>query len=66
MAKRTFKTRQFFDDNEVTPSGLAFFQSDYDSTLTNFYHHGLDMKEPRFEYDFPPSYTKPWTEKNPR
>ena len=66
LAKRTFKTRQFFDDNKVTPAGLSFFQSDWDSTLTKFFHHTLNMREPRYEYDFPPYYTKPWVEKNPR
>ena len=66
LAKRTFKTRQFFDDNKVTPAGLSFFQSDWDSTLTRFFHHTLNMREPRYEYDFPPYYTKPWVEKNPR
>jgi len=66
LASRTFKTRQFFDDNEVTPAGLSFFQSDWDSTLTKFFHHTLNMREPRYEYDFPPYYTKPWVEKNPR
>jgi len=66
LVQRTFKTRQFFDDHKVTPSGLAFFQSDWDSTLTNFYHNELNMREPRYEYDFPPPYTKPWNEKNPR
>ena len=66
LPKRTFKTRQFFDDNKVTPAGLSFFQSDWDSTLTKFFHHTLNMREPRYEYDFPPYYTKPWVEKNPR
>ena len=66
LAKRTFKTRQFFDDNKVTPAGLSFFQSDWDSTLTKFFHNTLNMREPRYEYDFPPYYTKPWVEKNPR
>jgi len=66
LAKRTFKTRQFFDDHEVTPAGLAFFQSDWDSSLTNFFHNTLNMREPRYEYDFPTPYTKPWVEKNPR
>merc|ERR1711983_455472 len=37
-----------------------------DSSLTHFYHHVLNMKEPRYEYDFPPPYTTPWNEKMPR
>ena len=63
---RTFNTRDFFDQNPITPATLAFFQSDWDSTLTDFYHNTLDMKEPRYEYDFPPYYTKRWVEKQPR
>ena len=66
LAKRTFQTRQFFDENEIKPASLAFFQSDWDSTLTKFFHNQLNMQEPRYEYDFPPYYTKPWNEKNPR
>ena len=28
-------------------AGLGFFQSDYDSTIRDFFHHKLDMREPR-------------------
>ena len=66
MDRRTFNTRHFFDNHPIKPASLAFFQSDWDSTLTDFYHNTLDMKEPRYEYDFPPYYTKPWAEKQPR
>lgn len=38
---------------------MAFFQSDYDSNLTEFYHNVLNIKEPIFEYDFPESYHPP-------
>merc|ERR1711925_60853 len=40
--------------------GLAFFQSDYDLSLRDFFHHTLDMKEPRYEYEFPDPYIRPW------
>lgn len=68
LAQRTFKTAEFFAEfkDQVTPASLAFFQSDYDSSLTSFFHNVLNMKEPRFEYDFPPTYSSPWLEKNPR
>lgn len=61
LEKRTFKTYDFYrklQDN-ITPAGLAFFQSDHDSNLTEFYHNVLEMKEPIFEYDFPQSYHPP-------
>lgn len=68
LAERTFKTNEFFLEHkdQLTPASLAFFQSDYDSTLTPFFHNVLNMKEPRFEYDFTPTYYAPWLEKNPR
>ena len=46
--------------------GLSFFQSDWDSSLTEYFHNVLNMKEPKYEYDFPPHYTEPWLERNPR
>ena len=68
LSSRTFKTNDFVNENKdkIKPAGLAFFQSDWDSTLTDFYHNVLNMKEPRYEYDFPPHYTEPWLEKIPR
>lgn len=58
LQSRTFKTYDFYrklQDN-ITPAGLAFFQSDYDTNLTEFYHNVLEMKEPIYEYDFPKTY----------
>lgn len=43
----------------MTPAGLAFFQSDYDTNVKEFYHNVLNMKEPMFEYDFPKPYNPP-------
>ncbi|XP_057651667.1 39S ribosomal protein L38, mitochondrial [Diorhabda carinulata] len=60
LSERTFNTYDFykqFQDN-MTPAGLAFYQSDWDKSLKDFYHHKLNMKEPIFEYDFPPPYIK--------
>jgi large subunit ribosomal protein L38 len=58
----------FFDErsDQITPAGMAFFQSDWDSSLTNFYHNVLNMREPRYEYNFAPYYTTPWNELTPR
>lgn len=61
MEKRTFTTYDFYRkyQEDITPAGLAFFQSDWDSNVKDFYHNVLDMKEPVFEYDFPDSYHPP-------
>ena len=45
---------------ELTPAGLSFFQSDWDSSLKDFFHNGLNMKEPRYEYHFLQPYVTPW------
>jgi len=56
LTARTFSTYDFYRDlqDSMTPCGLAFFQSDWDQTLTSFYQNVLEMPEPSFEYDFPP------------
>ncbi|KAL9886260.1 mitochondrial ribosomal protein L38 isoform 1-T1 [Glossina fuscipes fuscipes] len=58
LEKRTFKTLDFYRQyqDEITPAGLAFYQTDYDNSLTKFYHEVLNMKEPIYEYDFPNIY----------
>lgn len=58
MKKRDFSTLEFYRkyQDDITPAGLAFFQADYDNTLTDFYHNKLNMKEPFYEYDFPRPY----------
>jgi large subunit ribosomal protein L38 len=60
LDKRTFKTLDFYRNLQdvITPAGLAFFQSDWDKSLTDFYHNVLDRKEPIYEYDFPKPYIK--------
>ncbi|KAG8430571.1 hypothetical protein GDO86_020362 [Hymenochirus boettgeri] len=55
---RTFKTIDFYrkyEDN-LTASGLAFFQCRWEDAVTQVYHQLLNMKEPIFEYDRPPVY----------
>jgi len=62
LVARTFRSRQFFESegHDVTPAGLAFFQTDYDVTLHKFFHDVLNMKEPKFEYNFAERYVEPW------
>lgn len=61
MEKRTFKTYDFYRklQDDITPAGLAFFQSDYDTNVKDFYHNVLDIQEPIFEYDFAEEYHPP-------
>ncbi|XP_077287533.1 mitochondrial ribosomal protein L38 isoform X1 [Arctopsyche grandis] len=61
LQNRTFYTRDWYQkyEDDVTPAGLAFFQSDWDVNLTDFYHKNLDMMEPVFEYNFPQLYIRP-------
>jgi len=56
---RTFDFYRKFQD-QLTPAGLAFYQSDYESSLRNFFHNVLNMKEPRYEYEYPDWYVAPW------
>ncbi|XP_023296113.2 39S ribosomal protein L38, mitochondrial [Lucilia cuprina] len=58
LDKRTFKTYDFYrqHQDDITPAGLAFYQTNYDKSLTKFYHDVLNLKEPVFEYDFPEPY----------
>lgn len=58
LEERTFSTLDFYRANQekITPAGLAFFQSIWDKTLTDFYHNTLGMKEPIYEYDFVAPY----------
>ncbi|TDG41600.1 hypothetical protein AWZ03_011977 [Drosophila navojoa] len=58
LEKRTFSTLDFYrqHQDELTPAGLAFYQTNWDESLTNFYHNVLQIKEPIYEYDFPKPY----------
>eukprot|EP00092_Neocalanus_flemingeri_P010114 GFUD01010898.1.p1 GENE.GFUD01010898.1~~GFUD01010898.1.p1 ORF type:complete len:470 (-),score=120.69 GFUD01010898.1:61-1470(-) len=64
LEKRSFNTLDFYSkfQDQVTPAGLAFFQSDYETSVRDFFHKTLDMKEPRYEYEFPDWYVKPWND----
>ncbi|XP_072522809.1 large ribosomal subunit protein mL38 [Salminus brasiliensis] len=61
LKQRSFKTAQFYRKYEelITPAGLAFFQSQWDESVTNTFHTLLNMREPVFEYDRPPVYHPP-------
>ncbi|XP_043248383.1 39S ribosomal protein L38, mitochondrial [Colletes gigas] len=60
---RDWNTLEFYRkyQDRLTPAGLAFYQSDWDPTVTQFYHSMLETKEPIFQYDFPKPYVKPQT-----
>ncbi|XP_063816640.1 large ribosomal subunit protein mL38 [Pseudophryne corroboree] len=61
LKMRTFKTFDFYRkyEDKMTPAGLAFFQCKWDDSVTNVFHHLLNMKEPIFEHQFPPVYHPP-------
>ncbi|RXN01652.1 39S ribosomal protein L38, mitochondrial [Acipenser ruthenus] len=61
LESRTFQTFDFYRKHQdyMTPAGLAFFQSQWDDSVTHTFHHLLNMKEPVFEYDRPPVYHPP-------
>jgi len=56
LTARTFSTYEFYRklQDRMTPTGLSFFESTWDYSLTDFFHNVLDMAEPITEYDFPP------------
>ncbi|KPI92839.1 39S ribosomal protein L38, mitochondrial, partial [Papilio xuthus] len=61
LEDRTFVTRDWYQKHQdsITPSGLAFYQSDWDYTVKDFFHNILNRKEPVYEYDFAPPYIRP-------
>ena len=58
---RTFVTYDFYRDrqDDITPTGLAFFQCEYDTSVQKVFHEIFNMDEPRFEYDFPKEWVFP-------
>ncbi|KAK2193835.1 hypothetical protein NP493_5g13008 [Ridgeia piscesae] len=58
LKERTFRMVDFYKDleSQVVPMGLAFFQSEWDSSVKDVYHNILDMREPSFEYVHPQFY----------
>jgi len=62
LQARSINSAEFYEEHQdnITPAGLGFFQSDYDSSIRDFFHNRLQMKEPKFEYEFPDWYVTPW------
>ena len=62
LAEREFSSLEFYRrlQEDLTPAGLAFCQTDYEASLREFFHNELQMREPRYEYEFPEPYVKPW------
>ncbi|XP_062447966.1 large ribosomal subunit protein mL38 [Rhea pennata] len=67
LKMRTFRTFDFYEKHQdhMTPAGLAFFQCQWDSSVTQIFHQILNMKEPVFEFVRLPVYHPP-QEKFPR
>ncbi|XP_029312792.1 large ribosomal subunit protein mL38 isoform X2 [Cottoperca gobio] len=61
LADRSFKTIDFYrkHQDDMTPAGVAFFQSQWDESVTNTFHTTLNMREPVFEFSRPPVYHPP-------
>ncbi|KAA8581098.1 hypothetical protein FQN60_002679 [Etheostoma spectabile] len=61
LVDRSFKTIEFYRKHQdnMTPAGLAFFQSQWDESVTDTFHTTLDMREPVFEFIRPPVYHPP-------
>ncbi|XP_024120245.1 39S ribosomal protein L38, mitochondrial [Oryzias melastigma] len=61
LQERTFKTLDFYRKHQdhMTPAGLAFFQSQWDESVTDTFHAVLRMREPVFEFVRPPVYHPP-------
>ncbi|XP_030611174.1 large ribosomal subunit protein mL38 [Archocentrus centrarchus] len=61
LLHRTFKTVDFYRkyQDSLTPAGLAFFQCQWDESVTNTFHNTLSMREPVFEFIRPPVYHPP-------
>lgn len=58
LVDRAHRTVDYFSDHrdDVTPVGLAFFQSEWDDSVRHVYHHVFNMAEPSYEYAHPPPY----------
>ncbi|XP_052544074.1 39S ribosomal protein L38, mitochondrial isoform X2 [Tympanuchus pallidicinctus] len=61
LKMRTFSTFDFYrkHEDDMTPAGLAFFQCQWDSSVTWIFHQLLNMREPVFEFVRPPVYHPP-------
>lgn len=63
LEERNWRTLDFYrkHQDQLTPAGLAFFQSDWELSLKQFYYNTLKMRVPIFQYDFPEPYIKKQT-----
>ncbi|XP_048348065.1 39S ribosomal protein L38, mitochondrial [Sphaerodactylus townsendi] len=61
LKMRTFRTFDFYKKHQrdMTPAGLAFFQCQWDDSVTHIFHQLLNMKEPVFDFVRPPVYHPP-------
>ncbi|CAN9508958.1 unnamed protein product [Ophioblennius macclurei] len=61
LVNRTFKTVDFYRKHQdsMTPAGLAFFQCQWDESVTETFHNTLNMREPVFKFIRPPVYHPP-------
>ncbi|KAM6897449.1 large ribosomal subunit protein mL38 [Xenentodon cancila] len=61
LEDRTIRTVEFYRKHQdhMTPVGLAFFQSQWDESVTGTFHNTLNMREPVFEFVRPPVYHPP-------
>ncbi|XP_061562277.1 39S ribosomal protein L38, mitochondrial [Phycodurus eques] len=61
LVDRTFKTVDFYRKHQdsMTPAGLAFFQCQWDESVTSTFDNTLNMREPVFEFIRPPVYHPP-------
>lgn len=48
LEDRTFSTRDWYKryQDNITPIGLAFYQTDWDASVKDFFHKTLNQKEP--------------------
>lgn len=58
LKARTFNNENFYraHQDNLTPAGLAIFQSVWDSSVTELFHNQLKSVEPIFEYDNDPPH----------
>ncbi|KAI4471807.1 phosphatidylethanolamine-binding protein [Holotrichia oblita] len=52
LEERTFSTLDFYRERQdfMTPAGLAFFQSNWESSLTEFYHNVLSTIKKKINF----------------
>lgn len=60
LEERNWRTLDFYRkyQDHLTPAGLAFFQSDWEPSVKEFYFNTLKTRMPIFRYDFPEPYIK--------